>query len=231
MCTVLCRLLPSPLHQRLMTLHAEYSLRGPCIFEILDLLLTISTAKTSRAESLVASENSQILNLVPACATAICTIVADERAVPKKKKVCVRVEKCAALVAAEAVNMPTIARWKRISISILAWEPLLDTYQVRRLFPLQGSAHIHIHQHWGRKHRRRHSQRLRERRGLYVPRRTLCRGLEHRHAPLKIQDTRRTNPSLLAFNAQHSKTGSSSTAGTGKNEEEQSWNYGLSLSA
>lgn len=93
-----------------MAVHTKYPLRGPCIFEILNLLFTVSTPKTSGAKSLIASENSQILYFVPTCATAICTVVADKRAVPQKEEVGVRVKEGTASVAAEAVNVPTIAR-------------------------------------------------------------------------------------------------------------------------
>ncbi len=62
-------------------------------------------------------KNSEIFNLVATCTTAICTIVADERPVTEEEKVGVGVKEGSAGVAAEAVDMPTIARWKRFSIS------------------------------------------------------------------------------------------------------------------
>lgn len=115
---VLGRLFPSPLHQRLVTFHAEDALRCSCIFEILNLLLAVPAPETGCAESLIAGDDGEILDLVPAGAAAICTIVADKGAVAEEEEVGVRVQEGTTRVAAETVNMPTIARWKVISISI-----------------------------------------------------------------------------------------------------------------
>ena len=117
--TVLGRFLPPTLHQRLMAFHAEDPLRRPGVFEIFNLLLAVPTSKTCCAKGLIAGEDGQILDFVPTGAAAICTVVADERAVAEEEEVCIRVEESAASVAAEAVNMPTIARWEPVSISIL----------------------------------------------------------------------------------------------------------------
>ena len=65
---------------------------------------------------MVACKNSQILNLVPACAAAICTVVADEGPITKKEKIRIGVEECAASVATEAVNVPSVA-----SCVIVSW--------------------------------------------------------------------------------------------------------------
>ena len=110
-----------------MAFHAEYPLRSPCITQILNLFLAIAAPKATRTEGMVACKNSQILNLIPACAAAVCTIVADERAITKEEEIRIRVEQRAASVATEAVNVPSVAsyiivRWRfdmSCSVSIL----------------------------------------------------------------------------------------------------------------
>jgi hypothetical protein len=57
---------------------------------------------------LVASKDSQILDLVPAGAAAVCTIVADQRSVTEEKEVRIGIEKRATSVASEAVEMPAV---------------------------------------------------------------------------------------------------------------------------
>ena len=100
-----------------MTLHAKYPLRGSGILEILNLLFTVPTSKTRCTERLISRQDGKILDLVPASTTTICTIVADERPVAEEKKICIGVEQGATGIAAEAVDMPTIARWERLSIT------------------------------------------------------------------------------------------------------------------
>jgi hypothetical protein len=80
-------LFPSPLHQRLVTFHAKYPLRRPCIFEILNLLFATPTPKTGGAERLVSGEDGEILDFVPAGTAAICTVVTNEGAVAEEKEV------------------------------------------------------------------------------------------------------------------------------------------------
>lgn len=76
--TILGRFLASSLHQRLVAFHAKDALRGPCIFEVFDLLLAVPTSKARRAERLVAGEDGKILDLVPTCAAAVGAVVADQ---------------------------------------------------------------------------------------------------------------------------------------------------------
>jgi hypothetical protein len=95
--------------------HAEDSLRGAGIAQILDLALAVSTPEAVGTESLVARQNSQVLDLVPAMVAAVGAVVADERAVAKQEQVCVRVEEGAAGVAAEAVDVPSVARCLHVS--------------------------------------------------------------------------------------------------------------------
>lgn len=108
--TILGRFFASSLHQRLVAFHAKDALRGPCILEVFDLLLAVPTSKARRAEGLVAGEDGKILDLVPTCTAAVGAVVADEGAVTEEEQVGVRVEKGQARVAAEAVNVPSIAR-------------------------------------------------------------------------------------------------------------------------
>jgi hypothetical protein len=82
---VLGGLFPSPLHQRLMTFHAKYPLRRPGVFEILNLLLAISTSETGGTKRLVSGENGKILDFIPTGAAAIGTIVADEGSVAEEE--------------------------------------------------------------------------------------------------------------------------------------------------
>lgn len=66
-----------------MTLHAEYSLCSSSVAEILNLLLAIPTFEAISTESLVSSQDRQILDFVATAAAAICTIVANQRPVSK----------------------------------------------------------------------------------------------------------------------------------------------------
>lgn len=123
-----------------MAFHTKYSLRRPSIFEILNLLLAISTFEAGRAESLIARKDCQILDLVPADTTAVCTIVAYERPVAEEEEVRIRVEDGTAGIAAEAVYMPSIARWKPVSVSISQCHHSPGmTYQVRKPCLPRGS--------------------------------------------------------------------------------------------
>lgn len=139
--TILGRFFASSLHQRLVAFHAKDALRGPCILEVFDLLLAVPTSKARRAEGLVAGEDGKILDLVPTCTAAVGAVVADEGAVTEEEQVGVRVEKGQARVAAEAVNVPSIARWKMVSISIPQRDHDETTYPVQTLSPPPRSAH------------------------------------------------------------------------------------------
>lgn len=112
------RFFSSPLHQRLVAFHAKDTLRRPCIFEVLDLLLTVPTSKTGRAECLVAREDGEILDFVPTRTAAIRAIIANQRAVAEEQKICIRIQKGTACIAPEAVYVPSIARCQTVSISI-----------------------------------------------------------------------------------------------------------------
>lgn len=92
-----------------MAFHAKYPLRRSSISEVFDLLLAIPAFEAARAEGLVACEDGQVLDLVTTSTTAIRAVVAYQGTVAEKEEVCVGVEKGAAGVASEAVDVPTIA--------------------------------------------------------------------------------------------------------------------------
>ena len=100
-----------------MALHTEDPLRRPRILQVLNFFFAIPTFEAVRTERLVPCKDSQILNLVGAHTTAVGTIVADEGAIAEKEEVRVRVEYRAAGVASKAVDMPSISRCKRVSLS------------------------------------------------------------------------------------------------------------------
>lgn len=124
-----------------MAFHAKDALRGPGIFEVFDLLLAVTTSKARGAEGLVAGEDGKILDLVPTCAAAIGAVVADQRAVAEEEEVGIGVEEGLAGVAAEAVNVPSIAGWMMVSISITQRHHDEPTYPVQRPFPPPKSTH------------------------------------------------------------------------------------------
>lgn len=100
-----------------MAFHTKNPLRSPGIFQVFNLFLTVSAFEAGRAKGLVTGEDSQILDLVATCAAAIGAVVADERPVAEKEKVCIGVEECAAGVTPETVYVPSIARCEMFSIT------------------------------------------------------------------------------------------------------------------
>ena len=78
-------LLPASSHQRLMAVHAKYSLRGTGIAEVIDLALAVATLEASGAKGLVASQDSHVLDLVPTGTAAVGAIVTDQRSITKHK--------------------------------------------------------------------------------------------------------------------------------------------------
>lgn len=92
-----------------MTRHAEDTLRGAGIAQVLDLALAIPTPEAVGTEGLVAGQDGEILDLVAAVVAAICTVVAYQGAVAEQQQVRIRVEEGAARVAAEAVDMPSVS--------------------------------------------------------------------------------------------------------------------------
>ena len=58
---------------------------------------------------MIPRQDSQVLDLVVACTAAVCTIVADKRAITEKEEVGVGVEERPAGVASEAVQMPSVS--------------------------------------------------------------------------------------------------------------------------
>jgi hypothetical protein len=94
-----------------MAVHAEDSLRGPRISEILNLALAVSTTETGGTERLVPRKDSQVFDLVSASTAAVCAVVANERAIAEEKEVGIRVQQGAAGVASEAIEVPSVASY------------------------------------------------------------------------------------------------------------------------
>lgn len=97
-------------HQGLVAGHAKDALRRACIAQVLNLSLAVPASETVCTEGLISSEDSKILDLVSAVVAAIRAVVADERSVSEQQQVGVRVQQGAAGVAAEAVDVPSVAR-------------------------------------------------------------------------------------------------------------------------
>jgi hypothetical protein len=100
--------------------HAEDTLRGACIAQVLDLALAVAAAEAIGTEGLVARQDGQVLDLVAAVVAAVCAVVAYQRAVAEQQEVRIRVEQGAAGVAAEAVDVPSVPSW-----SMLVWHPTM----------------------------------------------------------------------------------------------------------
>lgn len=61
-----------------MTFHAKYALNRSRMLQVLDLFLAVAALEAIGTESLIASQDGEILNLAAATTTAIGAIVADE---------------------------------------------------------------------------------------------------------------------------------------------------------
>lgn len=96
-----------------MTAHAKDTLRRPRVAQIFYLPLAVSTPKTGCAKGLVSGQDCQVFDLVAACAAAICAVVADEGAIAEEEEVGVGVKKGPAGVATEAIQMPSVAGWRK----------------------------------------------------------------------------------------------------------------------
>lgn len=108
-----------------MAAHAKDALGGPCITEIFNLALAVSTAKAAGAKGLISGQDGQVLNLVATGAATVGAVVANEGAVAEEQQVGVGVEEGAAGVASEAVYMPSVASCEGVSIDgahvVLLW--------------------------------------------------------------------------------------------------------------
>jgi hypothetical protein len=67
-----------------MTTHAENALRCSGIPQILDLPLAIPTPEARGTECLLASKDSQVLDLVTTSTAAVCAVVTDEGAIAQE---------------------------------------------------------------------------------------------------------------------------------------------------
>jgi hypothetical protein len=72
--------------------HAEDALGGASVAEVFNLAPAVAAAETVCAESLVAGQDCQVLDLVAAVIAAVCAVVANQGAVAEEQQVCVRVE-------------------------------------------------------------------------------------------------------------------------------------------
>lgn len=102
-----------------MARHAKDALRGAGIAEVLNLALAVSTSEAIGTEGLVARQDGQVLDLVAAVVAAVCTVVAYQGAVAEEQQVGVRVEQGAARVAAEAVDVPSVASWVGLVVVVV----------------------------------------------------------------------------------------------------------------
>lgn len=118
--------LPSASHKRLMAGHAEDALGCAGVSKILDLPLAVSAPKAAGAECLVARKDCQILNLVPACATAVCAIVANERSIAEEQKIRVGVEQGPASIAAEAIDVPSVSGYFSSAVLAMSVAEIVD---------------------------------------------------------------------------------------------------------
>lgn len=122
-----------------MAFHAKYPLRRPGIFEVLNLLLAVSTAETGGTKGLIPGENGKIFDFVPTGTAAIGTIVANEGAVAEEEQVGVRIEEGTAGIASEAVDVPSIASCNPGQSRDASESAPCRAYLVRMLCPLRES--------------------------------------------------------------------------------------------
>lgn len=94
-----------------MACHAEDALRGTGIAEVFNLALAVPASEAISTEGLVASQDGQVLDLVAAVVAAVGAVVAYEGAVAEEEQVGIGVEERVARVAAEAVDVPSVAGW------------------------------------------------------------------------------------------------------------------------
>lgn len=100
-----------------MTIHAKDPLRCTRISEIFNLPLAVPTLKAIGTEGLVACQNGEILYLVAAAVAAICTVVADQRAIAEQEEVRIRVEQGLASITPEAIDVPPIASYALLELN------------------------------------------------------------------------------------------------------------------
>ena len=114
--------------------HAEDALGSACIAQVLDLPLAIPAPEAVGAKGLVAGQDGEVFDLVAAVIAAVGAVVADQGAVSEQQQVGVRVEQGAAGVAAEAVDVPSVAGCGYVSGGCRAeWKA-----RARRRVPVAG---------------------------------------------------------------------------------------------
>ena len=92
-----------------MARHAEDTLRGASIAQVLNLALAVPASEAVCTEGLVTSQDGQVFDLVATGIAAVCAVVANEGSVAEQEQVGVGVEQSAACVTAEAVDVPSVA--------------------------------------------------------------------------------------------------------------------------
>jgi len=68
-----------------MAAQAEDALRCPGVAKIFNLPLAVPAAEAHRTECLVVCQNSEVLDLVATCATAVVAVIADEDSVSQEE--------------------------------------------------------------------------------------------------------------------------------------------------
>lgn len=130
-----------------MARHAEDTLRCASIAQVLDFALAVSAPEAVCAESLVASQDGQVLDLVAAMVAAVRAVVTNQGSVSEEKQIGIRVEERAARVATEAVNVPSVSSCA-LSVCEGSRQPCAlagtranggQAHRARRLCPLQES--------------------------------------------------------------------------------------------
>ena len=94
-----------------MTSHTEDDLAGAGVSQVVYLSLAVSAFKTGCAKSLVTGEDGEVFDLVAADIAAVCAVVAYERAIAEQEQVRIRVQRSAALIALEAMYVPSVSSW------------------------------------------------------------------------------------------------------------------------
>jgi len=95
-----------------MALHTEDALACTSIAQVFNLPLAVATLEAVGTERLIAGQDREVFDFVPACAAAVGAIIANEGAITKKEEVGVGIEEGAACVATEAVDVPSVTSWE-----------------------------------------------------------------------------------------------------------------------
>lgn len=92
-----------------MAIHAEDTLRGAGIAQVVNLPFAVAAAKAAFAEGLLAGKDGEILDFVSAGGAAVGTIAANQGAIPEEEEVSVGVKEGTAGAATETIDVPSVA--------------------------------------------------------------------------------------------------------------------------